>query len=102
MQSKIITFLLAMLPVLTYAQHKNTNDTLKKAQVTFIVGMHCAGCKARIEKAIPMEKGVNDINVILEKKEVTVIYNPQKTEIGKLRKAFIELGYTCELKTKEK
>ena len=49
-----------------------------------------------------MERGVKDINVILEKKEVTVTYNPQKTNIGKLKKAFIELGYTCEVKTNEK
>ena len=102
MKSKIIIFLLAMLPVLTYAQHKTTSDTLKKAQVTFIVGMHCQACKERIEKIIPMERGVKDINVVLETKKVTVTYNPQKTNIGKLRQAFIELGYTCEVKTNEK
>jgi copper chaperone CopZ len=61
--------------------------------------MHCQSCKERIEKAIPMEKGVKDIKVDLEKKEVTLVYNPTKTTEEKLKKAIEELGYTCK-KTK--
>jgi copper chaperone CopZ len=46
-----------------------------------------------------MEKGVKDIKVDLEKKEVTLVYNPTKTTEEKLKKAIEELGYTCK-KTK--
>jgi copper chaperone CopZ len=60
--------------------------------------MHCSGCKEKIEKYIPMERGVEDIKVDLDKKEVTVIYKPAKTTVEKLKKSIEELGYRCEEK----
>jgi len=83
------------------AQSEKEKSLKKTTEVTFLVGMHCQGCKDRIEKEIPFEKGVKDLKVDLEKKEVTVVYNPQKTTETKLRNAFIDLGYTCEKKKKE-
>ena len=77
---------------------QNQSKEKKNSEVTFYVGMHCAACKERIEKNIPFEKGVKDLEVDLEKKEVTIIFNPQKTTIEKLKNAVIELGYSCEQK----
>jgi copper chaperone CopZ len=64
--------------------------------VTFAVNVHCDNCKAKIEKNISWEKGVKDLTVDLEKKAVTIVYNPQKTTEEKLKKAIEKLGYTCE------
>ena len=93
---------LLILSITVSAQIKN--DTIKKKteEVTFIVNMHCDACKEKIEKYIPMERGVKDINVDLEKKEVTVIYKPAKTDVEKLKKAIEYLGYTCKEKVENK
>jgi copper chaperone CopZ len=68
----------------------------KNEKVTFTVDMYCENCKAKIEKNISWEKGVKDLTVNLEKKTVTIVYNPQKTTEKKLKKAIEKLGYTCE------
>jgi copper chaperone CopZ len=60
--------------------------------------MHCQACKDKIEKYIPLERGVTDINVDLEKKEVKVNYKAAKTNSEKLKKSIEELGYSCEEK----
>jgi periplasmic mercuric ion binding protein len=96
MRSKLSALIaLLILSVSVTAQIKN--DVTKK-EVTFIVNMHCSACKEKIEKYIPMERGVKDIKVDLEKKEVTVIYKPNKTNVEKLKKAIEELGYSCKEK----
>ena len=69
--------------------------------VIFRVGIHCQNCIDRIQKNIPFEKGVKDLKVDMENKEVTVIFNSQKTTVDELINAFNVLGYTCGVKNKE-
>lgn len=103
MKRKInLLLMMSIVFALLNAQAEEEKSVKKISEVTFIVGMHCQSCKERIEKNIPFEKGVKDLKVDLEKKEVTIIFNPQKTNIEKLKKAVIELGYTCERKTEQK
>ena len=97
MNLKLTLFaLMVILSATISAQMKNKTGQKKTVEITFSVGMHCQSCKDRIEKNIPMEKGVKDLKVDLDKKEVTVVYNPVKTTVEKLKKAFQDLGYTCE------
>jgi periplasmic mercuric ion binding protein len=99
MKSKLISLIvLLILSVSVTAQVKNDANKKKTEEVTFIVGMHCSACKAKIEKYIPLERGVVDIKVDIEKKELTVIYKPTKTSVEKLKKSIVELGYSCEEK----
>ena len=99
MKTKLYSLIvLFILSVSVTAQVKNDANKKKTEEVTFIVNMHCSGCKEKIEKYIPMERGVEDIKVDLEKKEVTVIYKPAKTTVEKLKKSIEELGYRCEEK----
>jgi len=99
MKSKLsILIVLLILSVSITAQVKNDASKKKTEEVTFIVNMHCSACKEKIEKYIPLERGVEDIKVDLEKKEVTVIYKPTKTSVEKLKKSIEELGYSCEEK----
>ena len=100
MRSKL-SFLIVLLILSVSVKAQIKSDVNKKKvtnEVTFIVGMHCSACKERIEKFIPMEIGVKDIKVDLEKKEVTVLYKPNKTNAEKLKKAIEELGYSCKEK----
>ncbi|MDR0419583.1 MAG: heavy-metal-associated domain-containing protein [Prevotellaceae bacterium] len=71
---------------------------LKKneAEVTFKTSINCEQCKAKIEKNIPFEKGVEDLDVNIEDKTVYIKYRADKTDINKLKKAIEKLGYTAE------
>jgi copper chaperone CopZ len=86
--------------IIGYGQNAETKEK-RQDTVAFIVGMHCQACKERIEKAISMERGVKDLEVNLEKKEVKVIFNPKKTDPQKIEEAIKELGYTVTLKKNE-
>ena len=99
MNVRMTLLLLLLILVATINAQTVINKIDKKSdEITFNVSMHCQGCKERIEKYIPMEKGVKDLKVDLEKKEVTIVYNPQKTTVEKLKKAVETLGYVCKRK----
>ncbi|MDR3705120.1 MAG: heavy metal-associated domain-containing protein [Paludibacteraceae bacterium] len=90
----------ALLQGVLYAGQEKGSSSKKTEETTFVVSLHCAACKTKIENNIPFEKGVKDVNVDLDldKKEVTVIYNPNKTTVEKLKKAIEDLGYRCDVK----
>ncbi|MDR0700385.1 MAG: heavy-metal-associated domain-containing protein [Tannerella sp.] len=78
------------------AQVKNTDKKKKTKEVTFSVNMTCENCKAKIERHISWEKGVKDLTVNLDKKQVTIKYDPAKTAEDKLKKAIETLEFTCQ------
>jgi len=98
MKTKLIVLAMLFFPFKIYGQTIHSSEKKNQEEVTFIVGMHCLGCKERIEKAISMERGVKDINIDFEKKEVTIIYKPNKTGIEVLKKAIEDLGYNVSVK----
>lgn len=63
--------------------------------VVFKVGLHCQNCVKKVKENISFEKGVKALDVNLEKKLVTVTYDPSKTDEATLKKAIEKLGYTC-------
>ena len=66
-------------------------------KVVFNVGLHCQNCVKKVKENISFEKGVTALEVDLEKKTVTITYDPAKTNEATLRKAIEKLGYTCSL-----
>lgn len=58
-----------------------------------LVGMHCASCAGRIEKALGNATGVATANVNFATSRATVQYDPQSTNIASLSKVVRELGY---------
>lgn len=89
------------LPVSSYAAGAESvvAQAQKKAvkTVTFNVGMHCQNCVKKVKENISFEKGVKALEVNLEKKTVTITYDPAKTNEATLKKAVEKLGYTCSL-----
>lgn len=75
---------------------KTPGKKAKTETVTFDVNLHCHNCQAKLEKNIHWEKGVKDMKVDLENKQVTITYDPKKTDEDKLAKAIEELGFECE------
>ncbi len=56
----------------------------------------CEKCKERIEHDLNFEKGVKSSTLDVDTKVVTIIFNPQKTNINKLRKAVTLIGYDAD------
>ncbi|MGN1233574.1 MAG: heavy-metal-associated domain-containing protein [Candidatus Cryptobacteroides sp.] len=80
---------------------EKTVQNVKKAAtktVTFNVTMHCEKCVKKVNENIAFEKGVKDLVVSLDKKTVTVTYDPAKTDVAKLKAALEKLGYKVTLK----
>jgi copper chaperone CopZ len=98
---KIFRFFVLLLAVCSFAftaaaQDKKADKKKKTESVTFDVNMTCDNCKAKIERHISWEKGVKDLKVNLDKKQVTVKYDPAKTSEEKLEKAITGLEFTCK------
>ncbi len=84
---------LIMISLAAEAQSKKNENT---KTVTFEVSMTCENCQRTIEKNIAWEKGMKDMKVDLEKKQVTLTFDTRKTSEEKLIEAFEKLGYTAE------
>jgi copper chaperone CopZ len=99
---KTITLILCSL-FLTAAVAGGQAPTKKnEAEITFDVNIHCHNCKKKIENALPHEKGVVDLKVSLEKKEVWMKYRTDKTTKESLQQAIEKLGYTAAEKKPDK
>lgn len=67
----------------------------EKQTVVFNVDLHCQGCINKIEKNIAFEKGVKDLVCDLEKKQVKVVFDSEKTNVKALQDAFQKIGKTA-------
>jgi copper chaperone CopZ len=71
-------------------------QTSKKIdKVTFDVNLHCHNCVNLMMKNLPYEKGVKDVKVDLENKEITILFRDDKNSIKQLQEAIEKLGYTA-------
>lgn len=68
----------------------------KDSEVTFKTSIDCHNCEQKVKKNLPFEKGVKDVNVTLDTKEIKIKYRSDKTDKEKLKKAIEKLGYTAE------
>ncbi|MCQ2228732.1 MAG: heavy-metal-associated domain-containing protein [Bacteroidales bacterium] len=90
---KIIMLAIAVcISISGMAQDNNKKDD-KIAVVVLSSNIKCNNCKNKIEKNIPYEKGVKDLDVNIEKKTVTIKYRKDKNTADKLCEAVTKLGY---------
>jgi mercuric ion binding protein len=67
-----------------------------KAEIKIKTSAECDMCKNTLEKTLAFEKGVKDAKLDLATKEVTVVYNPKKTNPEQLKKAISNAGYDAD------
>jgi copper chaperone CopZ len=72
---------------------------LKKneAEVVFKTDIQLKHCKDRVEKVIPFEKGVQDMNIKIPDGIVYVKYRTDKTSPDAIKKAIEAMGYAVEI-----
>jgi mercuric ion binding protein len=56
----------------------------------------CEQCKEMIEHDLSFEKGVKSVNLDLQTKTATVIFNPTKTNEQNIREAITRVGYDAD------
>ena len=72
------------------------NDILAKNKTVIIgiEGMTCSGCTIAIEETLKDLNGVISAKASYKKKNVRVVYDPEKITLKKIKKAIEEIGYT--------
>ena len=107
MKNKIILSALLLISTLTIARatqasnielRPTTPDVPKTQTVKIKTSAICEMCKERIEKKLAFTKGVTDVNLDVDSKDkvATIIFNPKKTNVAKLKKAIAEVGYDAD------
>ncbi|MBQ4035388.1 MAG: heavy-metal-associated domain-containing protein [Paludibacteraceae bacterium] len=61
--------------------------------VTTTPQMHCQKCENKIKSNIRFVKGVKDIQTSVEKQQVSISYDANKSTVADFEKAFQKIGY---------
>ena len=59
--------------------------------------MTCMGCVTSIEKVLEKITGVSDSDISLKKKQAKIQYDPEKTNINKLKEAIVGAGFEINI-----
>jgi len=87
-------FLIATMAVLLSSNLTAQNP--KTAILEIKTSARCGMCKATLEKALSLEKGVVNSNLDLETKVLKVTYKPEKITPENIRKAVSATGYDAD------
>ncbi len=89
---KLLSILLVALGMTTFSMAQNAKEAEVKIKTSAVCGM----CKKTIEKAMSYEKGVQSASLDVDSKMLTIVYNPKKTNIDKLRTSVSKTGYDAD------
>lgn len=92
-KNTLVAISFVLISTLSYAGNK---EVKKIETVVFKVEMDCMGCAGKIEKNIPFEKGVKELNVDFKSKKVSITYKTDKTNKENLKKALEKLKFKVE------
>lgn len=91
------SFLLACLLMISSSAFAQTTKTKAKGPVTETLQLKtsavCDMCKARLEKSMAYEKGVQQATLDVPSQMLTVTYRPDKTSAAALTTAVQKTGY---------
>ena len=93
--------LVLLLAVILFTTTAFAQDVAKKT-AEIKTSAVCEMCKERIEKALSELDGVISSNLTVETQIVKVDYNPEKTDIDKIREKISDTGYNADNVRKSK
>jgi periplasmic mercuric ion binding protein len=68
----------------------------KTEEINIKTSAVCGMCKTTLEKAMAYEKGVKKSSLDVKSQTLTVVYDPKKTNLDKIKKAINEVGYDAD------
>lgn len=77
---------------------KEVSDTVTKMHERVVVpieGMSCMACVGKVKNTLSELNGVNEINVSLENKNATFLYNPKQITIDEIEQIINNIGYNA-------
>lgn len=102
MKRLILCCILAVMAFAVNAANDNRKD-VKHETVVFVTDIDCQHCANKILNNVPvLGRGVEDVTVDVSTKEVTIVYNPSKTNVENLIKGLKKLKVQAEVKPAEK
>ncbi|WP_421870944.1 heavy-metal-associated domain-containing protein [Marinoscillum sp.] len=96
MKTKIITSLSLFLLSLAVLAQKEPVKVDKGYKVEIKTSAVCEMCKEAIESDLVFEKGVKEVNLDVDSKILTVVYNEKKTDPLTIRKRVAKVGYNAD------
>ncbi len=92
MKKLIVCCLMAVMALAVNAMPQKADKKAEKQTVVFVTDIDCQHCANKIMNNVPvLGKGVEDVQVDLPTKQVTVVYNPTKTNVETLVKGFAKI-----------
>ena len=64
-----------------------------KKQTFRIEGLKCPNCKARVESGLKKMDGIGTVEANVEKKEITIEYDPATVTLAQMQEAVDDMGY---------
>ena len=93
------SILFALLAIMITSANVTTALAGKKEKITIQTSAQCGGCEARITKAVTGIDGVKKSSFDMATKQVTVTFDPAKTNADAIRQAIADVGYDADTKT---
>jgi len=94
---RILNFKFILLSLIAGACSSDVT-TLNLQSVVFDTSIHCADCVNTMFDNLPKVAGVVDLNIELDKKAVTIVFDPAEISVEKLAEKINELGYSAYVK----
>lgn len=86
-----------LIPVLLLSFFTAIAKDIKVVVLTTNPVMHCISCENKIKGNIRFEKGIKKIETNVEKQEVTIVYDADKTNVEKIAQGFEKIGYQTKV-----
>lgn len=100
MKKILLVCLVALLGVGVCSAQEKKTDGKKTATVVLDADIDCERCAAKIMNNIPLlGKGIKDVKVDAQAKEVTVVYDVSKNDVEHIVKGLASLKVKAEPKT---
>ena len=78
---------------------ETTDEKERLARITIpVVGMTCASCVRRVERALSKKEGVAEASVNFAAEKTSVVYDPAATNPDVLVKAIRDAGYGADVR----
>ena len=92
--------MMTIMAMLVFAISMFAKD-IKTVVFTTLPQMHCENCENKIKGNLRFEKGIKDIQTSVPDQKVTIQYDADKTNPGKIAKGFAKIGYEATVVTEE-
>lgn len=89
---KLMVFVFALIFSASVFAQKDT----KLTEIKIKTSAQCDMCKEKIEKAVSKETGVKSVSLDVKSKVLTVKYESDKTDAGKIKAAVNKAGYDAD------